>query len=132
MQEPISEGFLHADDIEDLQGLAHWPGTMCGNHQVAILLWLNQIRAAQEPVGEGFARAADTALKKRKIFKARRGGQAPPAAPTPVGDATATGANPFAGISLTPAAQAANPFAGVSLAAPEAPEVSCPAQSLTA
>ena len=123
---------MRANDIEDLQGLAHWPGAMCGNYQVAIFLWLNQIRAAQEPVGEGFARAHDTALKKRKIFKARRGGQAPPAAPTAAGDAAATGANPFAGISLTPAAHAANPFAGVSLAAPEAPKVPCPAQSLTA
>ena len=126
MQEPIGEDFAGADDIEDLEGLARWPGAMCGNHQVAMALWLNQIRAAQEQVGEGFARADNTALKKRKIFKARRGSQAPPAAPIAVGDATATGANPFAGISLMPAAHAAHPFAGVSLAAPEAPKVFLP------
>ena len=77
----------------------------------------------QEP-GEGFARADNTQLKKRKIFRARRAGQPAPTiaaagAPAAVGSA---GSNPFAGISLTPAA-AGNPFAGVSLAAPAAQKV---------
>ena len=78
----------------------------------------------QDP-GEGFTRADDLQLKKRKIFRARRGGQP---APAPVSaEVSAAGApagsNPFAGISLTPAA-AGNPFTGVSLAAPAAVKVS--------
>ena len=84
---------------------------------------LKSLCAVQQEIGEGFARADNTAIKKRKIFKARRG-----AAPAPVpaseeatagGKAPASaGSNPFAGISLTPAAAASgNPFAGMSLPA---------------
>ena len=84
---------------------------------------LKSLCAVQQEIGEGFARADNTAIKKRKIFKARRG-----AAPAPVpaseeatagGKAPASaGSNPFAGISLTPAAAASgNPFAGLSLPA---------------
>ena len=36
--------------------------------------------------GEGFGRADDTKLKKRKIFRARRGGQPVPAAPSAAGE----------------------------------------------
>lgn len=83
---------------------------------------------AWQEIGEGFTRADDTALKKRKIFRARRGGQAAPAAcaeTAPAAGAAATASsNPFAGISLTPAA-AGNPFAGIFLAAPAAPKVCC-------
>ncbi|CAK0783922.1 hypothetical protein CVIRNUC_007122 [Coccomyxa viridis] len=93
----------------------------------------------EQEIGEGFARADNTAIKKRKIFKARRG-----ASPAPVpaseeatagGKAPASaGSNPFAGISLTPAAAASgNPFAGMSLpvqtAASKAPEPVAEARS---
>ncbi len=121
------QGLPH--EFGDHQGSAQH---VCRKYQIGIVLWLNKVCAAQEPVGEGFVRADDTALKKRKIFKARRGAQAPPPAPAGAGEAAVEGANPFAGISLTPAAPAANPFAGVSLPAPGARKVPCPDQSLTA
>ena len=82
---------------------------------------LKSLCAVQQEIGEGFARADNTAIKKRKIFKARRG-----AAPAPVSEAApatgkapaSAGSNPFAGISLTPAAAASgNPFAGLPLPA---------------
>mmetsp|Transcript_9013 Transcript_9013/g.19376 ORF Transcript_9013/g.19376 Transcript_9013/m.19376 type:complete len:424 (+) Transcript_9013:78-1349(+) len=66
-------------------------------------------------------------LKRRKIVKVRRGGEAPASTPEPeVAPATApASANPFAGISLT-APASSNPFAGVNLVAPSAAASSAP------